>query len=52
MKKQNKVNVKVESDLRDDLINKKYKFKLDGIGSLIQKMYNLITKHKMWDELK
>ena len=48
----NKVNIKVESDLRDDLMNKKYKLKFDGLYSLVQAMYNLITKHKMWGELK
>ncbi|KKM94844.1 hypothetical protein LCGC14_1194220 [marine sediment metagenome] len=52
MKNQNKVNVKVTESLRTDLMNKKYKLKFDGIGTLIQAMYNLITKHKMWEELK
>jgi len=52
MKNQNTVNVKVTSELRDKLIHKRYQLKLDGIGTLIQKMYDMMNKLKLWDELK
>ena len=50
--KEKKVNVKVSVKLRDNLMEKKYKLKLNGIDATIQKMYNIITKFKLWDELK
>lgn len=52
MKGKNKVNVKVSVPLRDNLIKKKYQLKTDGLDSVIQKMYNLMNKLKLWGELK
>ena len=52
MKEKNKVNVKVSVSLRDNLIKKKYKIKTDGLDSVIQKMYDMMNKLKLWDELK
>ena len=47
-----KVNAKISVKLREKLINKKYKLKVEGIGEVIEMMYNTITKHKMWPELE
>ncbi len=52
MTNKDKVNVKVSVPLRDNLIKKKYKLKTDGLDSVIQKMYNMMNKLKLWDELK
>ncbi len=52
MKEKNKVNVKVSVSLRDNLIKKKYQIKTDGLDSVIQKMYDMMNKLKLWDELK
>ncbi|KKK76639.1 hypothetical protein LCGC14_2861600 [marine sediment metagenome] len=52
MENKNKVNVKVSVPLRDNLIKKKYQLKTDGIDSVIQKMYDMMNKLKLWDELK
>lgn len=52
MKNQEKVNVKVKPELRNKLIAKKYQLKTDGLDSVIQKMYNMMNKLKLWEELK
>lgn len=38
--------------LNDKLQIKKRKLKAKSVGDVIQRMYNTITKYKMWDELK
>ena len=50
--RKNNINIKVAMKLRDKLMEKKYKLKLDSVDSVVQKMYNIITKYKLWDELK
>ncbi len=52
MEKENKVNIKVSIKLRDNLMSKKYKLKFDGLNTTIQKMYDAISKFKLWGELK
>ena len=52
MNEKNKVNVRVSPSLRDKLINKKYQIKTDGLDSVIQKMYDMMNKLKLLDELK
>lgn len=52
MTDKNKVNVKVSIPLRDKLIQKKYQLKTDGLDSVIQKMYDMMNKLKLWEELK
>ena len=47
-----KVNVKVSVELRNKLMKKKYQLKLKGIDLLVERMYDLLSKLKVWDELK
>ncbi len=42
----------VSVTLRNKLAIKKNDLKFKKLGDLAQAMYNLITKHKMWEELK
>lgn len=44
--------IEVEVNLRNKLTNKKNDLKFKKLGDVVQAMYNLITKHKMWEELK
>ena len=44
--------VQVSKDFRKKLSRLKDKLELKSINATIQRMYNIITKHKLWEELK
>lgn len=45
-------SIKIKKETKKKLNLKKYSLNLKSINEIIEKMYNLISKHKMWDELK
>ncbi len=45
-------SIKIKEKTKKNLNLKKYTLGFKSINEVIQKMYDLITKHKMWDELK
>jgi len=45
-------SIQIATKLRDKLGSRKYTLKMKSINDVVQAMYHLISKHKMWDELK
>ena len=45
-------SIQISRKLRNKLANKKYQLNFKSIDEVIQKMYDMMNKLKLWDELK